>query len=104
MKMLDRTTLRDKQAMARLREMDNVLEQLAGSPILNKELFMETKYLTLELLVMLFKRVEDNSTPAKTLLDYSRADVVDACFRVGPSNVFENDAEYVISVMKELAK
>ena len=104
MKITDRLVLKDKTSEKTLRQLSDALDHLDASPTLSKVHFMETHFLMLELLVSAFKRLDDNSSPAKTLLDFTGREVQDACLRVGPSQVFENDSDYVIAVMQELTK
>jgi len=104
MKITDRLVLRDKTTEDTLRRLETALDRLSNSNALEKESFMEAHFLMLELLVTAFKRLENNSTPGKTLLDYTGKEVQDAVNRVGPSHVFDEDADYVIAVMQELTK
>ena len=104
MRLTDRFVIRDKITEKTLRNLDGYLDNFAALNTLDKERFMEINYTFLELFLTAFKRLDDNSSPARTLLDFKRAEVQDACNRVGPSAVFESDAEYVMAVMQELTK
>ena len=104
MKIIDRLVLKDKTTEKTLRDLDKTLDQLDNSNSLNKEHFMEAHHLMLELLVTAFKRLDDNRSPARTLLDFTGKEVQDACFRVGSSKNFDDDSNYVIAVMQELTK
>ena len=104
MKIVDRMNIKDKNAEKTIRDVDNLIEHMSVSNILNKGHYIEIQSLTLELLITVFKRLDNNRSPAKTLLEFTGAEVIDACLRVGPSKVFEDDAEYVIAVMQELTK
>jgi hypothetical protein len=104
MKLTDRFKIRDKMTEQMVRHMDSVLDQLEASTIFNKKLFMELQYTTLELFIKVFKQLENNTTPAKTLLDFTENELHDACIRVGSSAVFDTDRGYVMAVMQELTK
>jgi hypothetical protein len=104
MKITDRFKIRDKMTEQMVRELDSILDQLEVSTVFNKKLFMELQYTTLELFIKVFKQLENNVTPAKTLMDFTRQEVQDACTRVGPSAVFESDRDFVMAVMQELTK
>jgi uncharacterized protein YPO0396 len=100
----DRFVIKDKASEKAIRDLDRALETLEKGGTLAKEPFMDAHYLMLELLVTAFKRLDNNTTPARTLLDFTRPDVKDACMRVGQSNIFPDDVEYVIAIMQELTK
>jgi hypothetical protein len=104
MKITDRFKIRDKVTEQMVRHMDSVLDQLEASTVFNKKLFMDLQYTTMELLIKVFKQLENNTTPAKTLLDFDGQEVQDACLRVGSSTVFASDRDFVIAVMQELTK
>lgn len=87
-----------------LRDLDGKVDQLTNSNTLSKEGFINIFMLTVELLIDAFKQIEDNTTPAKTLLDYTAPEVKDACFRVGAAKNFQEDHEFVMAVMQELGK
>lgn len=104
MKLVDRLKIKDKTSERTLRDLDALIDKMSASGILNKGDYVEVQHLIIELFVTVFKRLADNRSPAKTLLDFTGAEVRDACFRVGPSKVFEHDTDYVIAVMQELTK
>ncbi len=104
MKIIDRCVLRDKRVEKMIRELDHQVEIMSHAAVLQKENFMEIFMLTVELLIEGFRTLENNTTPAKTLLEYTRLEVLDACNRVGASSIFDNDRDYVIAVMQELTK
>ena len=104
MRLTDRFVIRDKITEKTLRNLDGYLDNFAALNTLDKERFMEINYTFLELLVTVFKRLDDNTTPARTLLEFTGKEVQDAVNRVGPSHVFDEDANYVIAVMQELTK
>lgn len=104
MKITDRFKIKDKASEKIIREMEASLDNLSNSKVLDKKHFMNVHYSTMELFITVFKRLDKNRSPAKTLLEFTGGDVKDACFRVGPSKVFEHDADYVIAVMQELTK
>jgi len=104
MKLTDRLNIRNKQAEKLLREADEALTNLSNSGTLDKRLFMELNGAILEALLIAFKQLDNNTTPAKTLLEFTGRDIRDACLRVGPSQVFEADDQYVIAVLQELTR
>ena len=104
MKLIDTCSLRNKKVEKMLRELDHHVDMMQAAPIPKKENFMEIFILTVELLIESFRQMENNTTPAKTLLDFTGIEVRDACFRVGKCSVFDNDPDYVIAVMQELTK
>ncbi len=104
MKIIDTCSLRNKKVEKMLRELDHHIDMVQVTPLPKKEVFMEIFMLTMELFIEGFRQMENNTTPAKTLLDYTGIEVRDACFRVGKSSVFQNDSDYVIAVMQELTK
>ena len=104
MRVTDRFVIRDKVSESTLRNLEQVIDTMAGSNKLDKNNFLEVQYVVMELLITLFKRLDNNTTPAKTLLDFTGIEVRDACFRVGESTAFEKDSDYVIAVMQELTK
>ena len=104
MKIVDRFTIRDKRSEKIIRDIDTMIDVLSNSNKLDKALFVEINMAFLELLIEAFKRLDDNSTPAKTLLDYTGAEVRDACLRVGLARHFDEDYNYVIAVLQELTK
>ena len=104
MKIVDRMKLKDKTSEKTIRDIDHLIDKMSASNMLNKGDYIEIQSLILELLINLFKRMENNTSPAKTLLDFTGLEVKDACLRVGSCKVFANDADYVIAVMQELTK
>ena len=104
MKIVDRMNIKDKNAEKLLREVDACIDHMALSNALKKTDFVELHSGVLELLIMVFKQLQDNRSPAKTLLEFTGNEVKDACLRVGPSKVFSQDHDYVIAVMQELTK
>ena len=104
MKLVDNCSLRNKRVEKMLRDLDSKVDTLTNANTLNKEAFIDVFMLTVELLIDAFKQIEDNTTPAKTLLDYTGKEVQDAVFRVGASKNFDHDADYVIAVMQELTR
>ena len=104
MKVTDRFVIRNKMAEKSVRDLDVLITKMANSGILNKGDYVEVQSLVMELLITLFKQLENNVTPAKTLMDYTGKEVASACNRVGSSTVFDRDADYVVAVLQELTK
>ena len=104
MKITDRFVIRNKMAERSMRDLDLLIDKMSNSGVLNKQDYIEVQATVMELLIAVFKQLENNVTPAKTLLDYTGVEVQDACTRVGPSNVFAHDRDFVIAVMQELTK
>ena len=104
MRIIDTCHLRNKKVEKMLRELDHQVEKIQAAPLPKKENFIEIFMLTVELLIEGFRQMENNTTPAKTLLDYTELEVKDACFRVGKAKNFDNDSGYVMAVMQELTK
>jgi len=104
MRVTDRFVIKDKAAELKMRKLEEAIDQLTRSHKMGKAEFVEIESTILELFISVFKRLDDNTTPAKTLLDITREEVNDACFRVGPADVFLHDSEYVIAVLQELTK
>jgi len=104
MRITDRFTLRDKASEQLLRELEMNIENMGKSKLLDKSLFLEILDSILGLTITAYKRLDNNSTPARTLMDFNTREVKDACMRVGPAAVFADDDQFVIAVMKELTK
>lgn len=104
MRLVDNCSLRNKRVEKMLRDLDSKVDTLTNANTLNKEAFIDVFMLTVELLIDAFKQIEDNTTPGKTLLEYSRAEIKDACLRVGEAKHFAEDSEFVMAVMQELGK
>lgn len=104
MKIIDKCTLRDKKVSKMLRDLESHIDKMESAAKMNKENFMAIFMLTMDLLLECYRQIENNTTPAKTLLDYTGMEVRDAVFRVGAAKNFDNDADYVMAVMQELTK
>lgn len=104
MRITDRFIVRDKTVEKMVRDLDVLIAKMANSGILNKDDYIEVQSTVMELLVKLFKQLENNVSPAKTLLDYTGKEMHDACIRVGPSAAFDADRDYVHAVILELTK
>lgn len=104
MRIIDRCVLRNKRVEKMLRDLDHQVEILENASKLDKNTFMEIFTLTLELMIEAYRTMENNTTPAKTLLDYTGNEINDACNRVGSSHVFSADRDFVIAVLQELTK
>jgi hypothetical protein len=104
MRITDQFTLKDKNTEKKLRDLESTIDALYSTNRLDKDAFISTVSTILTLFISVFKRLENNTTPAKTLLDITRQEVKDACFRIGPPDVYLNADEYVIAVLQELTK
>lgn len=104
MKVTDRFVLRNKMAERAMRDLDLLIDKMSNSGILNKQDYIEVQATVMELLIAVFKQLENNVTTPKTLMDYSGQEVASACNRVGSSTVFDRDADFVVAVMQELTK
>ena len=102
MKITDKCSMRDKKIETKLRKLESLIDMLNADNTANKDTFINMFVLVLELLIDAYKTLEDNTAPGKTLLEYTGAEVKDACFRVGAAKNFDNDPDYVIAVMQEL--
>jgi hypothetical protein len=104
MKITDRMVLRDKRVEKKIRALEVEVDKLQARAALSQDNFVAIQSISLELFITAFKRFEDNTTPGKTLMDFTGREVQHACNCVGPSRVFEEDRDFVIAVMQELTK
>lgn len=104
MKLIDRFVIKDKTSENTMRTLYALIEQMGSSHTLDKNCYLEVNSLIIELMITLFKRLDSNTTPAKTLLDFTPSEVKSACFKVGYSSSYNDDTEYVMAVMQELVK
>jgi hypothetical protein len=104
MKIVDRFTTADKTASKLLRDLDSQVDVLLNTARPERDNFAELFALQMELFIHVFKRLDNNSKPARTLLDFTNAELQDACNRVGPATAFANDRDFVQAVLIALTK
>ena len=104
MKITDKFVLRDKVVEQSLRDLEELIDSMAESPMLKKEHYIRIQVYNLDLMLKLFKQLENNVTPAKTLLDYKKGEIRDACNRVGECKSFADDVEFVVAVLQVMTR
>ena len=85
-----------------LRDLELKIDSIDAAAHMDKSTFIYIFVQTLELFLECYRQIEDNTVPGKTLLEYTREEIRDACLRVGQTSAFGNDDEFVMAVMQTL--